>query len=128
MTDPTDLGGGFASIFAVVPVLVLLGFVVVVGSIVYRAVRYAAATPQTERAVCVAKRLRVSGGGSVGDVRSRASTSYFATFDLADGRRLELQVPERDYGLLAEGDRGTLTWRDVVFTSLMREPGPPPRA
>lgn len=58
------------------------------------------------RSTAVTKRTEVWGGG--GD--SRAQTSYYVTFQLVDGNRLELQVRDQDYGLIVEGDRGELLY------------------
>ena len=52
--------------------------------------------------------------------RFSSSTWYGATFQFADGSRRELDLSGRGYGLLAEGDRGMLTWRDTVFKGLDR--------
>ena len=35
--------------------------------------------------------------------------TYYATFQFSDGNREELVLPGEDFGLLAEGDEGTLT-------------------
>lgn len=36
---------------------------------------------------------------------------YYATFEMKDKSRQELQVPEKEYGLLAVGDKGKLSSR-----------------
>jgi hypothetical protein len=64
----------------------------------------------------VAKRAAVSGGG--GD--TAPSTSYYATFQFDTGDRLELHVPHREYGLLAENDSGTLTFQGTRYLSFER--------
>lgn len=73
--------------------------------------------PQQTLAVMVAtKRSRTSGG--VGD--TAASTSYYVTFEEPDGRRFELPVTGRDYGLIAERDRGLLTCKGTRFLGFAR--------
>ncbi|MGO4958370.1 DUF2500 domain-containing protein [Luteococcus sp. Sow4_B9] len=125
---PGPLFDSFGIIFAVVASFVLLGFVLVFGAIIWRAVRYARATPMHGVATCVAKRTEVSGSGggmnaSTGTMdMAHSSTTYRATFELEDGQRMELLLDGRQYGMLAEGDRGILNWRSDVFQGFQRNP------
>ena len=50
-------------------------------------------------------------------------TSYYATFQVESGDRLELQVSDYEYGQLAEGDRGKLTFQRKRFLQFERERG-----
>ena len=50
-------------------------------------------------------------------------TRYFATFEVESGDRLELQVSDYEYGQLAEGDRGKLTFQRKRFLKFERERG-----
>lgn len=68
-------------------------------------------------AAVVAKRTEVWGGS--GD--SSANTSYFTTFEFQDGSRLELQVHNRDFGLMVEGDGGELIYQGTRFKSFARK-------
>ena len=71
-------------------------------------------------ALVVAKRSNVSGGGE-----TMTSTTYYATFELEDGERMEFNVRGAEYGLLTEGDHGTLTYqrkRYHGFTRGIHEP------
>ena len=60
-------------------------------------------------AVIVGKRQNVTGGSE-----TSTSTYYYLTFEFTDGSREEFGVTDKEYGLLAEGDRGMLqsqgTW------------------
>lgn len=47
-------------------------------------------------------------------------TSYFATFQVASGDRLELQLDGSEYGMLAEGDRGQLTFQGTRYLGFVR--------
>jgi hypothetical protein len=49
-----------------------------------------------------------------------ASTSYYATFQLPDGERLELPVTGTQFGQLVEGDRGQLTHQGTRFQGFTR--------
>ena len=64
----------------------------------------------------VAKRLYTSGGAR----DTSASTSYYITFEFLSGDRKEFYVPYREYGLIAEGDNGTLTFQGSRFISFER--------
>lgn len=48
------------------------------------------------------------------------STTYYVTFQFESGDRLELQVQSYDYGMIAEGDRGKLTFQGTRFLSFER--------
>ena len=49
------------------------------------------------------------------------STSYFATFQVESGDRLEFQMSGGDYGMLAEGDRGQLSFQGTRYLGFERE-------
>jgi len=66
----------------------------------------------------VAKRLNVGGGGIN---NSMSSTSYYATFEFSTGDRKEFRVPFGEYGLLAEGDAGILTFQGTRYISFERK-------
>ena len=68
----------------------------------------------TVPASVVAKRTQVSGGH--GDT----STSYYATFQVDSGDRMELRVSGTEYGQLAEGDRGSLTFQGSRYLDFKR--------
>ena len=46
--------------------------------------------------------------------------SYYVTFQFDSGDRLEMRVPRAEYGILAEGDRGNLTFQGTRFLSFER--------
>lgn len=47
-------------------------------------------------------------------------STYYATFQVESGDRMELKIPERDIGMLAEGDRGKLTFQGTRFLGFER--------
>lgn len=49
-----------------------------------------------------------------------ASTSYYATFEVESGDRMELQLSGQEYGQLAEGDTGVLSFQGTRFLSFDR--------
>ncbi|MDN4607742.1 DUF2500 domain-containing protein [Sporosarcina highlanderae] len=65
----------------------------------------------------VTKRAHTSGGS--GD--SSASTWYYATFQVESGDRMELAVGAKEYGMLAEGDIGMLTFQGTRYLRFERK-------
>lgn len=54
-----------------------------------------------------------------------AYTAYYITFEfLDDGERLELRVPDKQYGLIAEGDYGILNYQGTQFNAFERTTNP----
>lgn len=47
-------------------------------------------------------------------------TTYYATFQVESGDRLELQVNGSEYGMLVEGDRGRLTFQGTRYLGFAR--------
>ena len=47
-------------------------------------------------------------------------TWYYVTFQVESGDRMELSVSGQEYGLLAEGDQGRLTFQGTRFISFER--------
>lgn len=123
-SDPFNEGSGF---FAGAPPFFVIFFViiasVIIGAILYSIVkgvgtwsRNNAAEERQVGARIIAKRVNVRGGS--GD--SSASTDYFLTFELDTGERLEFEVRGKEYGLLAEGDAGTLTFQGTRYKGFAR--------
>lgn len=71
----------------------------------------------TVPAEIVTKRTKVSGGS--GD--SSASTSYYVTFEVESGDRIELKVRGHEYGALVEGDLGDLTFQGSRYHQFKRQ-------
>lgn len=51
---------------------------------------------------------------------TRSSIVYYATFQVESGDRMELRMSGREYGLLAEGDRGKLTFQGTRYRGFER--------
>jgi hypothetical protein len=49
------------------------------------------------------------------------STRYYVTFEMEDRQRMELTANGRQYGLLAEGDTGLLTYQGEWFKDFVRD-------
>ena len=55
-----------------------------------------------------------------GAMHTSTSTSYYATFEVESGDRMELHISGTEYGMLAEGDYGTLTFQGTRYLSFER--------
>ena len=75
-------------------------------------------------AVLAAKRMDVRtyrhGGTEHSRRHASSRTYYYATFQVESGDRMELEVPDMEYGLLVEGDRGRLTFQGTRFQGFRR--------
>jgi hypothetical protein len=49
------------------------------------------------------------------------TTTYYATFEFNSGDRMELQLPAQEFGLLADGDRGILSFQGTRFIGFARQ-------
>ena len=77
----------------------------------------------TVEATVVTKRASVSrhhSAGGVNEVHMHTATTYYATFQVASGDRMELRVPSGEYGMLAEGDQGKLTFQGTRYQGFVR--------
>ena len=127
--------GGFGmanAMFTIVPIFIGVVFVLILAGIAVQAVRGAAqwkrnndAPVLTVEAEVVAKRLDVQTWRHAGDEHHMGHTSsrtyYYATFQVESGDRMEFQVPDTEYGLLVEGDRGKLTFQGTRYQGFRRQ-------
>lgn len=81
----------------------------------------------TVDAELVAKRTNVSyhhhthaHAGGTGGIHGHTSTSYYVTFQVESGDRMEFLVNGREYGLLLEGDRGKLSFQGTRYLGFER--------
>lgn len=124
MSDSFFSGDGFFSIFFL---LFIVAFVAILGMILVTFVRGLSQwnknnhSPRlTVEARVVTKRQNVSHHHS-GDHMSTTSSWYYVTFQVKSGDRMELQMTGPEYGMLAEGDRGRLTFQGTRYVSFERE-------
>lgn len=78
----------------------------------------------TVPATIVSKRTQVGHhhhGGADAAHYTTTYTTYYITFQVASGDRMELTVPGNEYGLLVEGDRGELTFQGTRYLSFTRQ-------
>ena len=83
----------------------------------------------TVPASVTAKRTNVSRHqhANAGDVtgahgfHSTSTTSYYVTFQVESGDRMELSVTGREYGMLSEGDAGRLSFQGTRYLGFERQ-------
>lgn len=124
--------------FSIVPILVTIGFIVVIGLVIVRAVQGAQRWKKnndspvlTVAASAVTKRSDVSyhhhGNMTNNTMPNNAmdmgysSTYYYVTFEVASGDRMEFQVADTEYGMVTEGDHGSLTFQGTRYLSFVRD-------
>ncbi len=121
--------GGFDSMmFTIIPIFITVIFVLVIGGIIVSVVKGVGtwsknnASPRlTVSAEVVVKRTDVThhshGHGGDADFHMSSSTWYYVTFQVESGDRMEFSVSGPEYGMLAEGDRGKLTFQGTRYLS-----------
>ncbi len=148
--DGPDFGGpgfggwfDFDTMFTLASVVIALGALLVFGTIIWgviskarRAVQNNAAPEVAAVAEVVDKRISLTGGstrrspgmvGADGSFGPDTVTStpirgtHYVTFEQSGGERFELEVPEREYGLLVVGDSGTVTMKGTRYLGFQRE-------
>lgn len=55
------------------------------------------------------------------EFHSSTSTSYYVTFEVESGDRIEFSVSGQEYGMLAEGDMGILYFQGTRYIDFKRE-------
>ena len=120
------------------------GFISVIGALIFAAVicifafvivklikekKQNDASPRlTVDAIVVSKRTSVSSmnqpiaGDATGahGFSTMTTTRYFVTFEVRSGDRMEFEVEDSDYGMLAEGDAGSLTFQGTRYLGFER--------
>lgn len=74
-------------------------------------------------AIIVSKRAHTSRSNHNhnGHMHTSTSTTYYVTFEVQSGDRIELRVPAKEYGMLVEGDRGNLIFQGTRYHGFDRE-------
>ncbi len=114
-------GTGFSIVFFLIfgMIIALFIFVIVRGIMTWNHNNH---SPRlTVDAIIVSRRMDAShhhnnGAGHVGTSYSR----YYVTFQVVSGDRIELLVDGSEYGMLAEGDRGQLTFQGTRYLEFKR--------
>lgn len=112
------------------PIFFTLVFALVIGAFIFGIVKGVAQWDKnnhspvlTVEAKLVAKRTNVShyhNNTGDGAMHSSTSTTYYATFQVESGDRMEFHVSGYEYGMMAEGDVGKLTFQGTRFKGFDR--------
>ena len=116
---------GFDFMFNVFPFFFIIVFLLVMGVFITVFVKSISEwsrnnhSPRlTVPAVVVAKRTNVSHHRH--DGHASRSTSYYVTFQVDSGDRMELRLAGHEYGLIVEGDRGNVSFQGTRFLGFER--------
>lgn len=124
--------GPFDLMFSIVPVFIVIVFVIVIGIIVINVIKgistwkYNNSQPVlTVPAEVVSRRSDVTGnmsnaGAGNGIQHRHVLTTYYVTFEVESGDRLEFLVPDREYGMVVEGDSGKVTFQGTRYLGFVR--------
>lgn len=113
-------GGGFDAMF-------MITFLIIIGIFVFGIVKGIGEwnknnhSPRlTVDAKVVTKRTHTSHNHNGADQTTVTSTSYYVTFEVESGDRIEFHVSGHEYGMLAEGDQGSLTFQGTRYLEFRR--------
>ncbi|MBW5446584.1 DUF2500 family protein [Cohnella sp. CFH 77786] len=126
--------GVFGSEFGALGTIVPLIFAAVLGIIAFSAIRGFAQWNRNNgqpllsvEARLVSKRTHVShhhhDDGDSNHTSFHSSTSYYVTFEVESGDRMEFRVDGREFGMLAEGDMGKLSFQGTRYHGFSRSQG-----
>lgn len=122
-------GYGFNLLWSIFPIVFIIIFGLVLGTFIVTAVRGIGQwnknnhSPRlTVSAKVVAKRMNVSHhhNGANEHHNTSTSTSYYVTFQVESGDRMELCMAGNEYGMLIEGDEGRLTFQGTRYLGFER--------
>lgn len=118
---PFDFLGGI--MFTIVPLIVIGGFLFVIIKGITQWSHNNAQPVLSVWAKVVAKRTNVSHSTTHDQdniAHSSSSTTYYATFEVESGDRIEFHVKGSEYGMLVEGDTGKLTFQGTRYLEFNR--------
>ena len=123
------LGSGFEAVTGISFFAVLVMFVLIIAKNVSTWNNNNHSPRLTVEADIVSKRTQVTHQqhANAGDptgahgFHTTTSTAYYICFQFDTGDRLELQVDGKEYGALAEGDHGKLTFQGTRYLGFERQ-------
>ena len=108
------------AMFSIVPIFIGIIFIIVFGSIIFaifsslkQGIKNNNSPLLTVPAKVVSKRMHVQGDHS--------HTTYYVTFEVQSGDRMELRVDGNEYGMLVEEDLGLLSFQGTRYVSFERQ-------
>lgn len=115
--------GMFNIMFTIVFILVIGTFVVMLVKGISEWNKNNHSPRLTVPATIIAKRTNVSRhrhGGANSHHRHHTSTTYYVTFQVESGDRMEFHISGQEYGLLIEGDHGNLSFQGTRYLGFER--------
>lgn len=127
----SPFGGTENIMFSIIPIIVMIGFVFVFGTIIVRMMQGANQWKRnndspilTVDATVVTKRSDVQhyhhNTRTDNMDQMSSSTTYYVTFEVTGGDRLEFKTRDTEYGLLVEQDTGKLTFQGTRYLGFER--------
>lgn len=128
------IGEGFGG-FVLFDIMFVIVFVVVIGTFIVRTVkgigtwnknnqspRLTVDAQVVSRRTAVTRHDQPNAGDASGahGFTTTISTRYYVTFQVESGDRMEFSVKGAEYGMLAEGDMGKLTFQGSRYLSFER--------
>ncbi|MER2126263.1 DUF2500 domain-containing protein [Solibacillus sp.] len=106
--------------FSVGPIFIFVVFVIIIGTIILaifssikQGVKNNNSPLLTVPAEVAAKRIHVQGDHS--------RTTYYVTFEVQSGDRMEFTIDGKEYGMLVEQDVGLLSFQGTRYISFERQ-------
>ena len=116
---------GFGLMSIIVPAMFILVFVIILVNVIKGIGQWNKNNNSPKLTVpvtIVAKRTNVSHHHHAGEHHHHhTSTSYYVTFEVESGDRMEFLMAGHEYGLLMEGDKGKLSFQGTRYLGFERE-------
>lgn len=115
--------GGFEVMFTIIFILVIGVFIVTFIKGIGQWYRNNQSPRLSVEARVVTKRMETSMHHDMIDdhVHTHTSSYYYVTFEVKSHDRLEFAINGREYGMLAEGDIGELTFQGTRYIEFVRK-------
>lgn len=116
-------GNLFSGLFSIVFLLILVVIVVNIVKGIGQWNKNNQSPRLTVNAIVVTKRADVTHhhhNHGEGGMHTSQSTSYYVTFQVESGDRMELHVSRSEYGMLVEGDHGRLSFQGTRYLGFDR--------
>ena len=108
------------AMFSIAPIFIGIIFIIVFGSVIFaifsslkQGIKNNNSPLLTVPAKVVSKRMHVRG--------EHSHTTYYVTFEVQSGDRMELRVDGNEYGMLVEEDLGLLSFQGTRYVSFERQ-------
>ncbi len=114
------IGGGFEIVFFLVFFAVLAIIITAIVKSISQWNKNNHSPRLTVDATVVTKRTQVSGRHNTNNM-THTATSYYVTFQVQSGDRMELPVSASEYAMLVENDFGKLTFQGTRYLGFERQ-------